>query len=137
MFDQVLEFHEKFGHPIGVPFSIDHLELRGKLILEEEGEVLSELWPEILEYDEDSTIENSRIDITNIDKVKLTKELCDLLYVVLGTGVTFGLPLKEAFTEVHRSNMSKLGTDGKPVLREDGKVLKGPNYSPANLEQFF
>jgi len=41
--------------------------------------------------------------------------------------------LKEAFKEVHRSNMSKLGEDGKPIKREDGKVLKGPNYSPADL----
>jgi predicted HAD superfamily Cof-like phosphohydrolase len=43
----------------------------------------------------------------------------------------------EAFAEVHRSNMSKLGEDGKPVLREDGKIMKGPNFSPPNLGQFF
>jgi predicted HAD superfamily Cof-like phosphohydrolase len=72
----------------------------------------------------------------DVDKIKLTKELADVLYVVIGTAVAFGLPLEKAFKEVHRSNMSKLGADGKPILREDGKVLKGPNYSEADIGQF-
>ena len=61
------------------------------------------------------------------------KELCDLMYVLVGTAVVFDLPLYDAFREVHRSNMSKLGEDGKPIYRDDGKVLKGPNYSPADI----
>lgn len=67
--------------------------------------------------------------------VKILDGLCDLLYVVYGTAHEFGLGpvLKEAFREVHRSNMSKLGADGKPVMREDGKVLKGPNFTPPDL----
>jgi predicted HAD superfamily Cof-like phosphohydrolase len=48
--------------------------------------------------------------------------------------VAFGLPLQVAFTRVHKSNMSKLGADGKPIYRDDGKVLKGPNYAPVDLE---
>lgn len=62
------------------------------------------------------------------------KELADLLYVVLGTAVEHGLTrFDDIFDEVHRSNMSKLGGDGKPLYREDGKVLKGPNYRPADI----
>lgn len=69
------------------------------------------------------------------DFVKILDGLCDLLYVTYGTAHEFGLGpvLKEAFREVHRSNMSKLGADGKPVYREDGKVLKGPNFTPPDL----
>ena len=61
-------------------------------------------------------------------KAALLKELCDLQYVLSGFAVTFGLPFDEAFKRVHESNMSKLGPDGKPIYREDGTVLKGPNY---------
>jgi len=124
MFNKVLEFHKKFGHPINTPIIQQQRDLRYNLISEETVEVMEEMYP-----DPD--------DINLIDKKKFTKELCDLLYVTLGTGVAFGLPLKEVFEEVHKSNMSKLGEDGKPVLREDGKVLKGPNYKEPNLEQFF
>lgn len=66
-------------------------------------------------------------------KAALLKELCDLQYVLSGFAVTFGLPLDEAFKRVHESNMSKLGLDGKPIYREDGKVLKGPNYKKPDL----
>ncbi|MFF1711265.1 MazG nucleotide pyrophosphohydrolase domain-containing protein [Streptomyces sp. NPDC058268] len=64
----------------------------------------------------------------------LAKEFADLLYVVFGSADLLGIPLGKAFEEVHASNMSKLGEDGKPILREDGKVLKGPNYRPAQME---
>ena len=65
---------------------------------------------------------------------EIMKEACDLVYVVLGTFVEFGWDFDEAFRRVHESNMSKLGEDGKPILREDGKVLKGPNYHKPVLE---
>ena len=62
------------------------------------------------------------------------KELADLVYVCYQYAENMGWFLDEALDRVHKSNMSKLGEDGKPIYREDGKVLKGPNYSPPNLE---
>jgi NTP pyrophosphatase (non-canonical NTP hydrolase) len=59
---------------------------------------------------------------------KIAKESADLLYVVYGTAVALGIDLEEAFRRVHESNMSKLGADGQPIFRQDGKVLKGENY---------
>ena len=72
------------------------------------------------------------------NRVEILDALTDLQYVLDGTYIVFGLcHLKdEAFAEVHKSNMSKLGSDGKPIYREDGKVLKGPNYQPPNLRRF-
>lgn len=63
--------------------------------------------------------------------------LTDILYVVYGAGLCYGIPLDKTFEEVHRSNMSKLGEDGKPVYRADGKVLKGPNWSPPDFSFIF
>ena len=62
------------------------------------------------------------------------KELADLVYVCYQYAANMGWDLDEAMHRVHVSNMSKLDEDGKPIYREDGKVLKGPNYSPPNLE---
>lgn len=61
------------------------------------------------------------------------KELADLVYVCYQYAATLRWDLDEALDRVHKSNMSKLGPDGKPIYREDGKVLKGPNYQPPNL----
>ena len=61
------------------------------------------------------------------------KELADLVYVCYQYAENMGWFLDEALNRVHLSNMSKLGEDGKPILREDGKVLKGPNYKPPDL----
>ena len=62
------------------------------------------------------------------------KELADLVYVAYQYAENMGWFLDEALDRVHLSNMSKLGEDGKPIYREDGKVLKGPNYKPPTLE---
>ena len=62
------------------------------------------------------------------DIVEIADALTDILYVTYGAGHAFGIDLDDCFEEVHRSNMSKLGEDGKPIYRDDGKVLKGPNY---------
>jgi predicted HAD superfamily Cof-like phosphohydrolase len=62
------------------------------------------------------------------------KELADLVYVCYQYAENMGWDLDEALHRVHESNMSKLDKDGKPIYREDGKVLKGPNYQPPNLE---
>ena len=64
---------------------------------------------------------------------EVLKELSDLVYVCYQYAVNMGWNLDEALRLVHESNMSKLGEDGKPIYREDGKVLKGENYQPPNL----
>ena len=61
------------------------------------------------------------------------KELADLVYVCFQYAENMGWDLDEALHRVHESNMSKLDKDGKPIRREDGKILKGPNYRPPNL----
>ena len=68
------------------------------------------------------------------DMVQIADALTDLLYVVYGAGHSFGIDLDECFREVHSSNMSKLGPNGKPIHREDGKVMKGPGYYEPDLE---
>jgi len=68
------------------------------------------------------------------DMVGIADALTDILYVVYGTGHSYGIDLDECFQEVHSSNMSKLGEDGKPIRRDDGKILKGPNYFEPDLE---
>ena len=66
-------------------------------------------------------------------KEECLKELADLVYVCYQYAENQGWFLDEALDRVHKSNMSKLGEDGKPIYREDGKVLKGPNYKPPDL----
>lgn len=72
--------------------------------------------------------------VADRDMIQIADALTDLLYVVYGAGHAFGLDLDECFEEVHRSNMSKLGENGRPIHREDGKVLKGPGYFEPDLE---
>ena len=62
--------------------------------------------------------------------------LTDILYVTYGAGHAFGIDLDKCFDEVQSSNMSKLGSDGKPIYNEIGKVMKGPNYFQPNLRKF-
>ena len=68
------------------------------------------------------------------DECEQLKELADLVYVCFQMAASQEWDLDEAMRRVHKSNMSKLGEDGKPIYRGDGKVLKGPNYAPPNLE---
>lgn len=120
--EQVQEFHETYGLPVlNSPNISDEKTnaLRVNLLAEE----LDEL-KEALQQG---------------DMVETLDALIDLQYVLDGAFLSFGLHgLKEqAFNEVHRSNMSKLGEDGKPIRREsDGKVLKGPNYFKPDIAQF-
>ena len=67
------------------------------------------------------------------DRPSCLKELADLVYVAFQYAANSGWDLDEALKRVHESNMSKLGPDGKPIRREDGKILKGPNYKPPYL----
>lgn len=71
----------------------------------------------------------------NNDMVEVADALGDLLYILCGTIIEHGLQhkIEEVFEEIQRSNMSKLGADGEPIYREDGKVLKGPNYFKPNI----
>ena len=74
-----------------------------------------------------------------IDKKNLLEAadaLTDILYVTYGAGHAFGINLDKCFNEVQNSNMSKLGSDGKPIYNEDGKVMKGPNYFKPDLSKF-
>ena len=68
--------------------------------------------------------------------IEVADALTDLLYVVYGAGHAFGIDLDKCFGEVQRSNLSKLDINGKPIYNENGKVMKGPNYSKPNLKQF-
>ena len=67
---------------------------------------------------------------------EIADALTDILYVTYGAGLAYGIDLDKCFKEVQRANMSKLGSDGKPIYNEKGKVMKGPNYSEPNLKQF-
>jgi predicted HAD superfamily Cof-like phosphohydrolase len=114
-YEKVREFHQAFGHPLDVDPSKsaeDLLALRSRLIAEEFYEVME-------------------VDIG--DWENNLKELADLLYVVYGFAATFGWDIDTAFNRVHESNMSKLGEEGKPIYREDGKVLKSKSYIPPDL----
>lgn len=73
--------------------------------------------------------------IKDNDIVEVADALTDILYVTYGAGHAFGVDLDACFAEVQRSNMTKLGADGKPVYRDDGKVIKGPNYSEPDLQK--
>ena len=104
------------------------------------------------EFPDDNTV-NARIDLIHeeFDELKqsiysdeaqnedtlvaIADALTDILYVTYGMAHSFGIDIDECFRTVHVSNMSKLDEDGKPIYRDDGKVLKGPNYRPPNLKE--
>ncbi len=73
----------------------------------------------------------------NDDLVEVADALGDMLYILCGTIIEHGMQhkIEKVFNEIQRSNMSKLGEDGKPIYREDGKVLKGPNYFKPNIKE--
>lgn len=122
-YDKVREFHEAFGHALDYDLEVrsdaghSRAELRYRLIDEEFDELISELF--------------------DANKKKLAKEIADLLYVTYGLAATYGIDIDTVFNLVHESNMSKLGEDGKPIYRDDGKVLKGPNYKEPDLDTWY
>lgn len=75
----------------------------------------------------------------NDDIIEVADALGDMLYILCGTIIEHGMQdiIEDVFDEIQRSNMSKLGEDGEPIYREDGKVLKGPNYFKPNFKKFF
>lgn len=113
----LVEWHTKFGVPVVDRPTIapsNRAKLRVELIREEFNELI------------DAIALRSLPDIADA--------IGDLLYVVYGTGVEFGIPIAPVFNEVHRSNMSKVWADGTVHRREDGKILKPPTYSPAQVD---
>ena len=74
--------------------------------------------------------------IENKDLKETIDALTDILYVTYGAGHAFGVNLDKCFEEVQKSNMSKLGEDGRPIYNENGKVMKGPKYFKPNISKF-
>ena len=117
-FTEVGKFMETFGQEVQTSPKIPKYAtqmLRLSLILEEYTEL------------EDAIAEGHMEGIADA--------LTDILYVTYGAGHAFGIDLDKCFEEVQRSNMSKLGADGKPIYRDDGKIMKGPNYSEPDLRK--
>ena len=85
------------------------------------------------EFKEFLDAENQLIMGLTINSAECLKELADLVYVCYQYAANLGWDLDTALDRVHKSNMSKLDDNGEPIYREDGKVLKGPNYQPPNL----
>ena len=81
-------------------------------------------------------LEEFKEAIKNNDLKEAVDALTDILYVTYGAGHAFGVNLDKCFDEVQRSNMSKLGMDGKPIYNDKGKVMNGPNYFRPNLTKF-
>ena len=81
-------------------------------------------------------LEEFKQAIKNNDLKEAVDALTDILYVTYGAGHAFGVNLDKCFDEVQKSNMSKLGKDGKPIYNDDGKVMKGPNYFKPDLSKF-
>ena len=113
-------FHETYGLGVSEEMKADLGALKNELrfnLMKEENE-------EYLEA------------VQNNDIVEIADALGDMLYILCGTILEHGLQhkIEAVFDEIQRSNMSKLGEDGKPIYREDGKVMKGPNYFKPNFE---
>ena len=118
--NKVKEFHEAFGiqnnEAPTTQLSKEEIQLRFDLIKEENEEYLEAA--------------------NNGDIIEIADALGDQLYILCGTMLKHGLQhkMEEVFNEIQRSNMSKLGADGKPIYREDGKVMKGPNYFKPDIK---
>lgn len=114
---RVQQFHEAFGIPLGASWAKDERRmLRASLIEEEFREYLA-------------------AEVAN-DPAATLDAFVDLLYVIIGAALEYGFDLSGAFAAVHAANMSKLGPDGKPILRDDGKVLKPEGWKAADLTPF-
>lgn len=112
-FHEVFDLPNMYGNPAYPEQSV--VELRKRLITEEYNELME-------------AIDKADPNINHI-----AKELADLLYVVYGTGIAYGIDMDSAFDAVHVSNMSKLTADGKVLRREDGKILKSDQYKEPDM----
>lgn len=132
----VCDFHHAFGHPVENKPTIATEALRVlriKLIAEELLELARASGCSLIASTDPCKPEtNDFIEVlprlATVNLIEMADALGDLDYVVQGANLVFGLPSYAIVEEIHRSNMSKLGADGKPLVREDGKILKGPGY---------
>ena len=113
--NSAIEFRQAYN----IPNDLSARMMQKNLIVEE--------FKELIEADYNMAM----VDINS--RADCLKELADLVYVCAQYAENMNWDLEQAIRRVHQSNMSKLGEDGKPIYREDGKVLKGPNYQPPNL----
>lgn len=116
LLQQVREFHEAFDVPV-LPSPKLPAEERRVLRFR----ILQEEFDEYLEAEQDNDI------------VEIADALADMAYIIAGTALEYGIPLDRVIDAVHKSNMSKLGPDGKAIKRADGKVTKGPHYAPPDI----
>jgi predicted HAD superfamily Cof-like phosphohydrolase len=128
--EHVARFHSIVGQPNNVPMDLDTMKLRRKLILEEATELLESI-DLVIHHKLGPIVSPSEDQLEAVEN--MIKEMADLQYVLSGMAATFGINLDVAFNRVQASNLSKLDDNGKPIFREDGKVLKGPNYKPPVL----
>ena len=134
----VRRFHHVYGLPVqtdGASLERESLDMRMSLIAEEFSELVGAVYGQAARAEIESSYRRAvAADDGARDTVETADALADLIYVIYGMALETGIDLASVLAEVQRSNMSKLGADGKPVYREDGKVLKGPDYFPPNVE---
>ena len=134
----VLQFHHTYSVPIR-PFSdptldYERMNLRMSLIAEEFAELMGAVYgPRARAIIEAATVEAVAADEGERDVIEAADALADLVYVVYGMAIESGMNLDSVLAEVQASNLSKLMPDGSVKLREDGKVLKGPNFFQPNI----
>jgi len=134
----VRRFHHVYGLPVqtdGASLERESLDMRMSLVAEEFAELVGAVYGQAARAEIESSYRRAvAADDGTRDTVETADALADLIYVIYGMALETGIDLASVLAEVQRSNMSKLGADGKPVYREDGKVLKGPDYFPPNVE---
>jgi len=128
----VRRFHHVYGLPVqtdGASLERKSLHMRMSLIAEEFVELVGAVYGQAARAGAESGYHRAvAVDDGTRDTVEAADALADLVYVIYGMALETGIDLPAVLAEVQRSNMSKLGADGKPIYREDGKVLKGPGY---------
>ncbi|WP_366179805.1 GNAT family N-acetyltransferase [Actinomyces timonensis] len=133
----VRRFHHVYGLPIrddGPSLDRESLDMRMSLIAEEFAELTGAVYGRAARAEIEAACARARAaDDGSRDLVETADALADLVYVIYGMALETGIDLAAVLAEVQRSNMSKLGEDGRPIYREDGKVLKGPGYFPPDV----
>ena len=135
----VRRFHHVYGLPVqteGASLERESLHMRMSLIAEEFAELVGAVYGQAARNEVESGYRSAvAVDDGGRDAVEAADALADLVYVIYGMALETGIDLAAVLAEVQRSNMSKLGADGKPIYREDGKVLKGPGYFAPDVAQ--